>query len=389
MSTIAAAGSVAAVRRGSARTSGALSAAGLATRGPAGTRTLLVSMDRFRQQSANFGVFSRPGEPVSVSQHTDLLELDTLGLLEGVWRQVVHGLPRAAGSFTASVAAVDPGELTGLPGVEQVLALRRIRDEATSGRWDKVVVDCSGDIDVFTLLNAPRLLVDHLERLWPRHRRLAAAHDNPRIARAVAAVEALDRDCADVTELCTDPDVMAAQLVVTPDDHGVRMAQRYRAVLDLMTIPTVAVYANRADTDEPGHRSALARLGEIGPVPVIAVTALATPPATVAALRKLKTRFAAPAGVPVGPAAAHVDKLGGSGLQSRYAMRWRQPLPDPDGLALGRSGDDLLVTVCGLRRTVRLPSVLRRCIVDGATYSDGELRIEFRPDAAVWPVRGV
>ena len=53
--------------------------------------------------------------------------------------------------------------------------------------------------------------------------------------------------------------------------------------------------------------------------------------------------------------------------------------------ALGRVDDDLIISCGGLRRRVRLASVLRRCTVQDAHLRGSELTIRFRPDPEVWP----
>ncbi|MGO8851153.1 MAG: ArsA family ATPase, partial [Mycobacterium sp.] len=58
---------------------------------------------------------------------------------------------------------------------------------------------------------------------------------------------------------------------------------------------------------------------------------------------------------------------------------------DPGTLMLGRVDDDLIVSVGGLRRRVRLASVLRRCTVLDANLRGSELTVRFRPDPEVWP----
>ena len=81
-------------------------------------------------------------------------------------------------------------------------------------------------------------------------------------------------------------------------------------------------------------------------------------------------------------------------------MHGRRPAVEQDGEAfvlvldlpgarradveVARRGDDLLVEVAGERAAVRLPSGLRRCEVTGAAVRDGELRVGFRPDPALW-----
>jgi arsenite-transporting ATPase len=60
------------------------------------------------------------------------------------------------------------------------------------------------------------------------------------------------------------------------------------------------------------------------------------------------------------------------------------PHADKREVDLVRKGDELVITVGAHRRALALPSVLRRCIVDGAGLRDGALRVRFRPDPDVW-----
>jgi len=52
---------------------------------------------------------------------------------------------------------------------------------------------------------------------------------------------------------------------------------------------------------------------------------------------------------------------------------------------LGRVDDDLIIGAGGMRRRVRLASVLRRCIVVEAQLKGSELTVRFRPNPEVWP----
>ena len=60
------------------------------------------------------------------------------------------------------------------------------------------------------------------------------------------------------------------------------------------------------------------------------------------------------------------------------------PHADKRDVELVRKGDELVVTVGAHRRALALPSVLRRCLVDGAALRDGALRVRFRPDPQLW-----
>lgn len=376
-------------------------------------KTLLVTFDRFRTVSSIFGVFSSPGEPIPASQQVDLLELDTMAMLEDTWATVRSGL--TAGELTGTgvpgvgsvLAGLDPEEVLGMPGVESLLALRRVRDEAASGTWSRVVVDLSGGVDPFELLRVPQMVADTIERLWPRHRRLAASADNARIARVVAVLDALVRDCSDIDELLFDSTGVDVHLVVGADRNGARIAERYQAVLQVMGLPLSTVLANRVlpegfstttmpdrspsydkwrDGQIKGQDDAVERLRNIaGSAELICLPWLSETIDSVLTMRRLGVRIEGRSNDAVGPHAAKVERESGSGVESIYRMSWEQALPEPAGLQLGRSGDDLMITVSGVRRRVRLPSVLRRCLVLGAQWDGRVLTVRFRPDPALWP----
>jgi len=365
-----------------------------------------VSLDRFHVMAGIFGVFSVPGQVIPASRHVDLLELDTLAMLADTWGKIREALATGALTGTAVpgsgevLAGLDPEEILGMPGVESFLALRRIRDEAASGQWSRVVVDTSGATDPFELFRVPQMVADTIERLWPRHRRLGAATDNTRIARVVAVLDALIRDCSDIDDLLFDSAGVSAHLVVGADDHGVLAARRYQAVLQVMGLPLTSVLVNRLmpDTgDAPtssdwfarksaDQRSCVEQLREIGgEAELFCLPWLSEPIDSVVRMRELGAQLESRPMNPVGPRAAEVAHESGTGLDSVYRMRWRQSLPDPSGLRLGRSGDDLMVTVSGVRQRVRLPSVLRRCVVLDAHWDDGFMTVRFRPDPDLWP----
>jgi arsenite-transporting ATPase len=66
-------------------------------------------------------------------------------------------------------------------------------------------------------------------------------------------------------------------------------------------------------------------------------------------------------------------------------MRLELPHVDPGSLTLGRVDDDLIIGSSGMRRRIRLASVLRRCIVTDAQLRGSELTVRFRPNPEVWP----
>ncbi|MFE0749536.1 ArsA-related P-loop ATPase [Gordonia sp. NPDC058843] len=363
--------------------------------------TLLITVDRWSPVPDWARVYRRPGEPVVVSKYLHLLTLDRLDLTERTWSAFVEVLEHTVSrSKTAlpgvgTLAGIDAAELTSLPGIDDFLLLRRIRDEAVSGRWQRIVVDCSGCGDPLQFLRGGAVLSQALNRFWPRHRRLAMAAERPMVAQLTAAVDAIDRDCLDIAELFADPHAVAVHLVLAADDRSRRLTGHHVATADLMGLPLASVQVNGGVGAESATeiaetvRAELAGSDSSRSVRVEVVDKSVDRIDRMARLRKLSVSLPAPHGVPRGSAAAEVEagqgRVDGRPAGPVYRLSWPQRLPDPDSLALGRSGDDLLVTIAGFRHPVRLPSVLRRCAVVDADWDGTTLGIRFVPDPSVWP----
>lgn len=372
--------------------------AGVSSLGTSEADTLLITADRRSPMAGLLGVYHTPNVPVVVSTRLHLLSLDRLALLEDTWSGFTGVLAetiarsKVALPGVGALADLDAGELATLPGVEDFLLLRRIRDEAVSGRWRRIIVDGSGLGDPFEFLRSASVLSQTLNRLWPRHRRLAMAAERPVLAQLTAAVDAIDRDCVDIAELITDAHSAAIHLVVSGDDRGAVVLPHFLAAVDLMGLAMRSVIINHGTAAgvAGGQPAALRAMVAADDVEIAELPRLAEPIDRAARLRKLALALPAPNGCPLGSGAARVTEVTDAESTAdhpTYELTWRQRLPEPDTLRLGRSGDDLLVTVSGFRHPVRLPSVLRRCIVTDAAWDGTEIAVRFVPDPTLWPQR--
>lgn len=336
----------------------------------------------------------------------DALALDTLALLETRWREIAGVL---AEKFPRSdLGTVAPEELSALPGIQEVLGLHEVGELADSGRWDHVVVDCASTADALRMLTLPATFGLYLERAWPRHRRLAQP---PADLASAAVVDLLER-VADGTEglsaLLADASRVSAHLVLTAERVVAAEATRTLGSLALMGVRVAELLVNQVlvqdDSFEyrnlPAHpafdwyseriaeqQAVLDELDTaIGDVKLVLVPHLAGEPIGPKALGELldaaRLRDGSP---PPGPLRPVVDRESGTGLDAVYRMRLELPQVDPGALTLGRVDDDLIIGSGGMRRRVRLASVLRRCIVIGAQFRGGELTVRFRPSPEVWP----
>ncbi len=384
-----------------------------------GAKVLVVSTDQAHSLGEVLGVPVAPGrgaEPVRILTEErggdngggllDAVALDTLALLESAWHSAGPVLAARFPSSDLDIVAAE--ELSAVPGIQEVCGLRAVAELADSGRWDLVVVDCASTADALRMLTLPGAFALYVERCWPRHRRLSTGLEDPRAAALVALVETVHADSERLSALLAGERV-GAHLVLTPERVVAAEAVRALGSLAVMGVRVEEVIVNqvlfRDDSyeyrnlpDHPAFEWYAARIAEqasvldelagaVGELRLVLTPHLAGEPIGPKALAQLLDEARRRDGAaPPGPLRPVVDRESGSGLDAVYRLRLELPPLDSGALKLGRSGDDLVIGVGGVRRRVRLAPVLRRCIVTGAALRGGELTVRFRPDPQVWPV---
>ncbi|OLO99072.1 hypothetical protein BVU76_27660 [Mycolicibacterium porcinum] len=384
-----------------------------------GQRVLIVSTDQAHSTGDVLGIALAPtGQRAPTRVLSDLdaglteaggvldaLALDTLALLGARWAETAG--PLAARFPESDLGDVAPEELSALPGIQEVLGLHEVGELADSGNWDHVVVDCASTADALRMLTLPETFGLYLERAWPRHRRLSGSPDAVSTA-IVALIERVDAGIRRLGTLLTDGSRVSAHLVLTPERVVAAEASRTLGSLALMGVEVTEIIVNQIlvqdDSFEyqnlPAHpafdwyteriaeqQSVLDELDStIGDVQLVLVPHVPGEPIGPKALGELidsaRRRDGSP---PPGPLRPVVDRESGSGIEAVYRLRLELPQIDSAGLTLGRVDDDLIIGVAGMRRRVRLASVLRRCIVTDAQLRGSELTVRFRPNPEVWP----
>lgn len=345
----------------------------------------------------------------TVADGLDIIEIDTLALLEDRFRGIAGMIGTGDGhDHGAEFGTLEPAEITGLPGAQQLLGFSEILDLADDDSWDVVIVDCAATAETLSALAAPESLLGYLERIWPQHTRVGAAIGTDlRMAVVVAATERIAKSVADVRDLLADRSRTGARLVTVAERVTLAETARIRSAVALLGVRLDGVIVNKllptldppgvAQTDD-GHpairwyrsrrREQLDVLAELeramGDTPVVTAQHTGPEPVGLAALGALAYSVDSVTAID-DSAATTVELESGTGLDSVYAMRMHLPVATPSTLRLGRVEDDLIVGADGLRRRVRLTSVLRRCNVAGAELDGDSLVVRFTPDAAVWP----
>ncbi|MFI8092878.1 ArsA family ATPase [Streptomyces sp. NPDC086080] len=381
---------------GSGRTTTAAATALTAAR--EGTRTLLLGTDRTDTLGAVLGT------PVGTAPTEITPRLTARRIAPDTdFRTDLTALQNRAASALDLLGAtrLDPEEASPLPGAEELAILRSLRDATLSEEaeaHDLLVVDLPPTHRALTLLALPEELRRYLRRLLPQERQAARAlrpmlgrlagvplpaewlyETAARLDLQLAAVEAVlaDRDTA--VRLVAEPGPTGADAIRTATLGLALRGLRTDVLIATRVLPETDADANgwlagpvaqqRKTLDEWRESYDVHRAAHLGRDPrgtddlaELAVPGAGTEPGT--------TDW------PV------TDRLAEDGV-----LVWHVPLPGAhrDELDLIRRGDELILTAGPFRRTVPLPSALRRCTVDGAALREGELRIRFRPDPALWP----
>ncbi|WP_029929351.1 ArsA family ATPase [Nocardia otitidiscaviarum] len=404
----------------------------------AGQRVLLASLDQAHSLGDALGVriAHDPGTVPGVQTvrpGLDVIEVDSLALLEDRFREVLRMLSGAGHDHGIDIGALDPAELTGLPGVQELLALLEIAQFVADEDWDVVVVDCPPSADMLRIVTAPDTLLGYLERVWPAHTRtLSAIGADLRRAVLATTVERIAAAVSGVRDLLADRTRTGARLVTAAERVAVAESTRVRSAAVLLGLRLDAILVNKVlppmppvETRElpdagspagPAHPAVqwyfnrraeqlevVAELRRrVAPTPVVVVGHTGAEPVGLLALSAMSFDVDASGGwvgsEPVPMLGSEVDGVpavtgepmvrleSGAGVRSVYAMRMHLPVVDPSTLRLGRVEDDLIVGADGVRRRLRLAPVLRRCTVENAELDGEHLIVRFRPDPQVWPI---
>ncbi|GAB2773356.1 ArsA-related P-loop ATPase [Streptomyces chlorus] len=388
---------------GSGRTTVAAATALAAAR--AGTRVLLLGTDRTDTLGAVLGT-PVGAAPVEVVPGLTARRVDAG---EDFRADLAALQDRAASALDLLGASrLDPEEFGPLPGAEELSVLRALRDAVLSEAYDLLVVDLPPAERALALFALPEDLRRGMRRLLPPERQAARAL-RPVLGRLagvpmpaewlygtagrwdteLAAVEAVLADRNTTVRLVAEPGPAGADAVRTAGLGLALRGLRTDVLVAGRVLPESVedswlagpVAQQRKTLDEWRQTYDVHHVAHLGRDPrgPDDLTALAVP------------------GVPAAPvaSAASGDKAGLATIEWPITDRladdgvlvWHIPLPGArrEELDLIRHGDELAVTAGPFRRTVPLPSALRRCTVDGAALREDELRIRFRPDPRLWP----
>jgi arsenite-transporting ATPase len=216
-----------------------------------GHRVFLLSADPAHSLGDALG--RRVGaRPIELAERVVAREVAVLDELDRSWSEIQRWLRELLRDETDEIIAE---ELLVFPGLEELVALRAVREVEETGAFDVCVVDCAPTGATLRMLRFPdalRIFMEnffHLERrgarlLRPLMERVRASGVIPR-EEFFEAFERLYGDVEEVRQILLDGSRTTARLVVNPARVVVEETRRSFAYLSLYGVATDVVVINR------------------------------------------------------------------------------------------------------------------------------------------------
>ena len=190
--------------------------------------------------------------PVEVAENVVAQEVAALAELDRSWSEIQQFFQELLRDDADEMVAE---ELLVFPGMEEIVALRAVKEVEETGEFDVCVVDCAPTGSTLRLLRLPDVLRFFMENFFDLERRTARVlrplANRIGVGRFVAPEEVFDAidhlygEIEDVRQILLDVDRTSARLVVNPARVVVDETRRSFAYLSLYGVATDAVVINR------------------------------------------------------------------------------------------------------------------------------------------------
>jgi arsenite-transporting ATPase len=358
----------------------------------AGLRTIVVSTDPAHSLA---DVFDAPldDRPCPVAPNLWGQQLNARVRFEETWEDVRRYMVDVLDWVGAD--SLEAEELAVVPGLDEVFSLADIKQFATSGDYDLVVVDCAPTAETIRLLSLPDVLGWYMDRVFDAQRRLT------RLARPVLSrfsgipvagdqvfggIRRFYERLEGVRELLTDGDITSARLVVNPERLVVAEARRTYTYLSLFGYHVDAVVVNRIlptaldhpwldqwRTAQSAHLESIA--DAFAPLPMLTAELADRELIGVDDLCGFANDLYDD--LDVSARLSRVEPLRVDAVGDSLVLSLHVPFTERDDVRLGRTDQELFVSVGPHRRALLLPDSLVRREVGGAHFEGDRLEVEF------------
>ncbi len=356
-----------------------------------GYRTIVLSTDAAHSLGDSLGVELR-AEPIQVQPNLWAQEINALHELESSWGTVRNYLADLLA--WQGVETIAQGELSVIPGTEELFSLLQIKRHHDEGLYDVIVVDAAPTGETLRLLSLPDIMRWWIARLFPIARALLKVvrpvakrvtdmpiAEDEVLASAQRAIDAL----VDVRHILTDQEICTARIVMNLEKMVIREAQRSLTYLSLFGYAVDAVVVNRIlPSDVDGHFASWREMQQeyaplvdemFSPLPILRAPhfsrEIVGPELLTTMADRLYSDVDPSQFLYRGPTQRVVKTAQG------YDLIVPLPFASEDQVHLAQSADELLISVGWHRHRIVLPQSLARLSARDAFFEDEALRVIF------------
>lgn len=357
-----------------------------------GYRTLVISTDPAHSLSDSFDI-QLEADPTPVAPNLWAMEVNVLKDIQHYWGELQTSL--SALLVTRGFEDVVADELAVMPGMEEVSSLLHVDEKAESGDYDLIILDCAPTGETIRLISMPDVIDWYLDHLFQVSLK-GAGILQPVIKTALSlpahaigkSLETLFAGVARVQKRLLDPRQSSIRVVMTPEKMVFKEALRSLTYFSLFGYNVDAVFLNRVvrNVEDSEFLRGLQQLQQgyieqtetsFAPIPIRQLPLMAT--GEIVGLEHLEA-VGKLAFDTIDPTAVffegHVQEV--IKVDDGYLLKRRFPSFEANRFDLRKKGDELVITIGNVRRSLILPSTLALLEPVGADFKNGELVIKFK-----------
>lgn len=369
-----------------------LSAATALTAAHQGYRTLIISTDPAHSLSDSFDM-QLQSEPTPICENLWGQEINVLQDIHKYWGELQTSL--SALLVTKGFDNVVADELAVMPGMEEVASLLHVNEKAESGLYDVIILDCAPTGETIRLISMPDIIDWYIEKMFSVSLKGAGIFE-PVLKTALAipgqavfkAIQTLFGGVTALQSTLLDPAQTSIRVVLNPEKMVLKEALRSYTYFSLFGYNVDLVLLNRIVT-EAGDSELLQSMRTVQAGYITQAQTSFTP----VPLKQLPLFAGEIVGLP------NLERIAQAAFPDRedptqiyfqekiqevhkegdeYLLKRRFPPFELNRFDLRKKGDELILTIGNVRRSIILPQTLALLEPVGADFSQGELQVRFR-----------
>lgn len=357
-----------------------------------GYRTLVISTDPAHSLADSFDV-PLHADPTPVCDNLWAMEVNVLKEIQRYWGDLQTSL--SALLVTQGFENVVADELAVIPGMEEVCSLLHVDEKAESGDYDLIILDCAPTGETLRLISMPDVIDWYLEHLFQVSLKKTGLLQ-PVIKTALSiptqaigrSLETLFAGVARVHKRLLDPEQASIRVVMTPEKMVLKEALRSFTYFSLFGYNLDAVFINRVvhNVEDSEFLRGIQRLQQeyltqtrtsFDPMPLYELPLMSTGEIVglehLGVIAQLAFGEQNPTDVFFRGKVQEVLKQGDG-----YVLKRKFPSFEVNRFDLRKKGDELILTIGNVRRSIILPNTLALLEPTGAEFKHGELSIHFK-----------